>query len=78
MIEKQRLKDILFWAMCISVIVLCVFLIYHLNKGSLECLTSPIQYGIKSSNTDMTCTCSIPNSNQFLFVTKYNSTLFNY
>lgn len=76
-----NLKNLAFWIMIIIVIGLAIYLIYFINTQSYQCLTSPLTFGVskfKTSSGEFVCTCSSPNSESYLFVTKNNITEYNY
>lgn len=74
----MKTKDIVFWSLVLTILILCIYVIYFLKSEGGQCLNSPLVYGVnqyKSSNGEFTCSCSSPFSNQILTVTKDNLSL---
>lgn len=51
-----------------------------MKNESSKCLASPITYGIgkfKTTGGELSCSCSVPNSDKYMVVTKDNITYVN-
>lgn len=78
----MNLKNILFYSMIVIIVGLSIYLLIFTQTKSYECLSSPLQFGVKqytSSIGDFSCACTSPMAKQTLLVTKDNiTTQFNY
>lgn len=70
----MNLKEIAFWTMIIGVIILGVYLVRYVESESYECMNNPYIYSIKllerSNHGNVTCMCSMPNSQTGIMLTR--------
>lgn len=69
---NQRIKDIAFWIMILTIISLVAYLLFFIKTESYQCMISPLTYGVSKyevPNGDFYCTCGSWNTDK-LIVTK--------
>jgi len=77
--NSPMIKNLAFWIMILVVISLCMYLIVQVRNESMRCIAAPLVYGVghlsSNTNSQITCSCSIPGTDQILYVTKSNMTV---
>ena len=78
---NNKSKDIAFWIMIITIILLSIYLGFFLKSESYSCMKNPLVYGVNqfsSTQGELICSCSYTNSKQMLRVSKSGITLIDY
>lgn len=80
-LDSMQMKDYAFYIMIMIIVLLCGFVAYKVYDGSVSCIASPIQYGIKNmkatGDAPITCTCSALGVKEQLVYTADNITKSN-